>query len=260
MSFQNKVIWITGASSGIGEALAKAFNAAEAQVILSARNEKELERVQKSFSKPHIASKILPLDLINVGEFEQAKEAVVQLFGKIDILIHNAGISQRALAEETDFEDEKRIIDVNLLGTIALTKSVLPQFFKQKEGHIVVISSVMGKIGTKYRSSYAAAKHGLVGYFDCLRLEVEGRVVITNILPGFVDTNIVRNAVSNTFNPQNLNKKGMSPNVFAEKALKVIEKKEKEAYIGGIKEGFALFAKRFLPWLFDRLIKRVKVV
>lgn len=260
MSFKNKVIWITGASSGIGEALAKAFNEVEAIVVLSARNKKELERVQNAFTKPHIPSKIVILDLEETAEFERVTQSILSELGTIDIIIHNAGISQRAFAEETHFEDEKKIIAINLLGTIALTKAVLPHFLSQKKGHIVLITSVMGKIPTKYRSSYAASKHGLVGYFDCLRLELEGKVSVTNIMPGFVNTNIVKNAVSNTFNAENLNKAGMSPDVFAQKALSAIAKRKNEAYIGGIKEGFALFARRYLPFLFNILIKRAKVV
>lgn len=259
-SFTNKVIWITGASSGIGEALAKAFNAAGAKVILSARNKAELERVQQTFSKPQIESLVLPLDLSQPETFPQATIAAWKAFGGVDILIHNAGISQRSLAEETPFQEEKRLIDLNLMGTIALTKSILPCFLQRHAGHIVVVTSVMGKIGTKFRSSYAASKHGLIGYFDCLRLELEDEVQITNIMPGFVNTNIVRNAVSNTFNPNNLNKQGMSPEEFAQKALRAIAKQKREVYIGGLKEGFALFAKRYMPWLFNRLIKKVKVV
>ncbi|MBX7243264.1 MAG: SDR family NAD(P)-dependent oxidoreductase [Bacteroidia bacterium] len=259
MSFQNKTVWITGASSGIGEALAKAFNENGAKVVLSARNQKELERVQSEFRRPEVPSLILPLDMTATDTFDAAVTTVLNTFGETDILIHNAGISQRALATETDFEDEQKIIAVNLTGPIGLTKKILPHYLERKKGHIVIITSVMAKIGTKYRSSYAASKHGLTGYFDCLRLELEGIVEITNIMPGFVNTNIVRNAVSRNYNPENQNLKGLSPEIFARRALRAIAQKKREVYIGGIKEGFALWMKRFFPGLFHLLIIRANV-
>jgi dehydrogenase/reductase SDR family member 7B len=259
MDFTNKVVWITGASSGIGEAMAKAFNKAGAKVVLSARNKQELERVQATFARPS-ESLVLPLDLADSNNFSAATEQVLSAFGQIDIMVHNAGISQRAFAMETSLEDERRLLEVNLFGTLALNKCVLPHLLKHPDTQIVLITSVMGKIGTKYRSAYAAAKHGLIGYFDCLRLELDDKVAVTNIMPGFVNTNIVRNAVSNTFNPNNENKNGMSPDVFVEKALSAIASRKREVYIGGLKEGFALWAKRFMPWLFHRLIKNAKVV
>ena len=258
--FNHKIVWITGASSGIGEALAFLCNKYGATVILSARNSEELNRVQQSFENKNAASHILPLDLEHSANFEIATKEVIEKFGKIDILINNAGISQRALAIETSTAEERKIFEINVMGTIALTKAVLPFMLAKKTGQIVVINSVMGKISTKYRSAYAASKHALIGYFDCLRLELDNQIKITTILPGFVNTNIVKNAVSTMQLEQNLNQEGLSPIAFAEKALKAIAAQKEEVYIGGFWEGLGLFLKRLSPTLFSIIIKRKKVV
>lgn len=260
MKFKNKVVWITGASSGIGEALAKAFNAEGANVILSARNIEELQRVQSLLSNKDVQSVIIPLDIQKYLELEERTKQAIAAFGKIDILINNAGISQRSLAIDTPFVDDLRIIEIDLLGTIALTKAILPHFMSHSDCQIVVISSVMGKINTKYRTAYAAAKHGVVGYFESLRLELEGKVNVCNIMPGFIATNIVKNAVAKEFNPNNQNASGMTPDDFAIKALNAIFKNKKNVYIGGIKEQFAMLLKRISPSLFDAFIKGIKVV
>ena len=172
MDFNDKIVWLTGASSGLGEAMAKAFNAAGARLILSSRNASDLQRVQASLPRQEIPSAVLPLDLRKYETFPALAKEAIALFGNIDLLVNNAGISQRSLAIDTPFEDDLRILETDLIGTIALTKAMLPHLLERK-GQIVVISSVMGKINTKYRSSYAAAKHGVVGFFESLRLEVE---------------------------------------------------------------------------------------
>lgn len=164
MDFNNKIVWLTGASSGLGEAMAKAFNAAGTKLILSSRNASDLQRVQASLPRQEIPSAILPLDLRQYAAFPALAQQAIALFGNIDILVNNAGISQRSLAIDTPFEDDLKILETDLIGTIALTKAMLPHLLERK-GQIVVISSVMGKINTKYRSTYAAAKHGVVGFF-----------------------------------------------------------------------------------------------
>jgi len=143
MNFKNKVVWITGASSGLGEAMAKLFNELGAQLILSSRNVAALEKVQQSFVNKEALSVIIPLDLRAYHTFEELAEKAINAFGKIDVLINNGGISQRSFAVDTPFSEELRLLETDLIGTIALTKAALPQLLEQK-GHIVVISSVMG--------------------------------------------------------------------------------------------------------------------
>lgn len=261
MDFNNQIIWITGASSGLGEAMAKALNAAGAKLILSARNEKELQRVQRELPNPNATSVILPFDVQKYSEAENISKQAIQAFGKLDVLINNAGLSQRSLAKDTPFIEELKIIEVDLVATIALTKAVLPELVKNK-GQIVVISSVMGKINTKYRSAYAAAKHGVVGYFESLRLELEeDGVNVCNIMPGFIATNIAKNAVGATEDivKNSQNNLGLTPEDFAKQAILAIYQRKGNVYIGGFKERAAMLLKRFSPSLFDKFIVKQKV-
>ena len=261
MDFKNKVVWITGASSGIGEAFAKAFNAAGAKLILSARNIKELQRVQGELPNKNTPSVILPFDVQKYQEAENMAKKAIEAFGKLDILINNAGLSQRSLAIDTPFVEELKIIEVDLIATIALTKAVMPQLLLHK-GQVVVISSVMGKINTKYRSAYAAAKHGVVGYFESLRLELaEEGVNVCNIMPGFIATNITKNAVGSTeeIAKNSQNNLGLSPEDFAKQAIVAIYQRRGDVYIGGFKERAAMLLKRLSPSLFDKFIVKQKV-
>lgn len=261
MDFKNKVVWITGASSGIGEAFAKAFNAAGAKLILSARNIKELQRVQGELLNKNTPSVILPFDVQKYQEAENMAKKAIETFGKLDILINNAGLSQRSLAKDTPFSEELKIIEVDLIATIALTKAVMPQLLLHK-GQVVVISSVMGKINTKYRSAYAAAKHGVVGYFESLRLELaEEGVNVCNIMPGFIATNITKNAIGSTeeIAKNSQNNLGLSPEDFAKQAIVAIYQRRGNVYIGGFKERAAMLLKRLSPSLFDKFIVKQKV-
>lgn len=261
MKFKDQIVWITGASSGLGEAMAKDFNTEGAKVILSARNIKELERVQASFSNKSTPSVILPFDVQKYSEAETITQQALKAFGKIDILVNNAGLSQRSLAKDTPFKDELKIIEVDLIGTIALTKAVLPEITQQK-GQIVVISSVMGKVNTKFRSAYAAAKHGVVGYFESLRLELaEDGVNVVNIMPGFIATNIAKNAVgtSEEIAKNSQNNLGLTAEAFSKQALDAIYHRKGNVYIGGLKERAAMLLKRLSPSLFDKFIVKQKV-
>lgn len=261
MTFKNKVVWITGASSGLGEAMAKLFNDYGANLILSSRNVDELKRVQNELVNKEGKSVIIPLDLRLYDTFEELTQRAVNTFGSIDILINNGGISQRSLALNTPFSDELRLLEIDLVGTIALTKAVLPEIV-DKKGQIVVISSVMGKINTKYRTSYAAAKHGLVGYFESLRLELaDNGVNVCLIMPGFIATNITKNSLGTT--PElvrtSQNNRGLSPEKFAVQALDAIYRRKGNVYIGGFKEWAAMIIKRISPTIFDYFIKNQKV-
>lgn len=258
-----KVIWITGASSGIGEALAYAFNERGSRLILSARRVEELERVKANCRDHEETVKILPLDLADSASLPAKAEEAEKLFGSIDMLINNGGISQRALAAEAKLETVRKLMEINFFGTIALTKAVLPGMIRQKSGHIVVISSVMGKLGTRYRSAYAASKHALHGWFDCLRQEhYDDNIRVTLVCPGFVKTNVTVNALTaegNKYNEmENAQKTAMPPDVFAEKLLSKLAKGQDEIYIGG-KEILAVYLKRWFPSLLNRILKRAKV-
>jgi len=171
MYFKNKVIWVTGASSGIGRATALALSNQEAKLIISGRNKANLEATKEACKNPDLIQ-IIAFDLVDYNNLKQVVKQAISVFSHIDILINNGGISQRSLAEETDISVDKRIMDINYLGTIALTKALLPHFIEKHSGRFVVITSVTGKVGTPLRSTYAASKHALHGFFDSLRAEI----------------------------------------------------------------------------------------
>ncbi len=262
-NFQNKTIWITGASSGIGEALALEFARRwrGAKLILSARNEAELSRVAAACEGAEVI--IQPLDLAKHDQLFEIVNQVLAKVGTLDILVNNAGISQRSLIKDTDFQVDRKMVEVNLLGTIALSKAVLPHFLKQKSGRYVVVSSVMGKIGAPLRSTYAAAKHGLHGFFDSLRAECwRENVKVTMICPGFIRTKVSVNALTGDGSAQgkmdDATEHGMPPEVLARKILKAIELDKEEAYFGG-KEVMAIYLKRFFPRLLSKIARKAKV-
>jgi short-subunit dehydrogenase len=266
-NLKGKVIWLTGASSGIGEALVYELAKRGAKLIISSRRKEELDRVKGNCvaaAQPDI--RVLPLDLSEPTTLPLCTEAALQLFGHVDILINNGGISQRSLAKDTALEVDRRVMEIDYFGTIALTKSLIPHFIKRKSGHFVTVTSVMGIIGTAYRSGYAAAKHALHGFFDCLRAELWNEskdIHVTLVCPGFIRTNITMSAL--TGDGSKLNKmdettdNGMSPQELALKLIDAIEKKKTQVYIGHFKEGFAIVMMRFFPRLFFRLIRTAKV-
>lgn len=260
--FRDQVIWITGASSGIGEALALALAQEGARLILSARRLSELERVRDACrgTGGHV---LLPLDVeVLEGAAEHARKAV-EAFGHVDMVIHSAGISQRSLVKETQLSVDERLMRVNFLGTVALTKALLPHFLARQKGRFVAVSSLVGKFGTPWRSAYSASKHALHGFFDSLRAELAGDgIAVTILCPGFIRTNVANNALTGDGSPlgsmDRAQDEGMPPDIFARKALDALARGRQEVNIGGM-ETHGVWIKRFFPRLFAYLIQRVKV-
>jgi len=197
--FKNQVVWITGGSSGIGEALALEFASAGSKIVLSSRREDELNRVRDRCVERGAALSdilVLPLDVTDFESMPAAVHRVVEAFDRIDMLINNAGISQRSLCVDTDMSVYRQLFEVDVLGQIALTKAVLPGMVNRKSGHIAVTSSVAGKIGVPQRTGYCAAKHAVMGFYDALRAELDHLGIrVTTITPGFIRTNISVNAL-----------------------------------------------------------------
>jgi short-subunit dehydrogenase len=193
--FAEQTVWITGASSGIGAALARAFDAAGARIILSGRREGALAEVAADLRHAHL---ILPFETTAYAALPDAVGQAWDWQGRVDILVNNAGISQRSLAINTDPKVHQQIIDVDLVAPIWLTQLNLPRMVAAGGGHIVAISSVAGRIGAPMRTAYSAAKHGLIGYMDSLRSEVQTthNIFVTNILPGSFRTGVARNALT----------------------------------------------------------------
>lgn len=261
-SIAKKTVWITGASSGIGEALTYELSKMGCKLIVSARNETALQQVKSNCHNSDFV-KVIPLDLKNYSTMaEKVKEAIAS-FGGIDILINNAGISQRSYIVDTDFAVYKKLMDINYLGTVALTKALLPHFITQQNGHFVTVTSLMGKFGSPLRSGYCGAKHALHGFFDVLRMEHENDGVdVTLICPGFVQTNIAKNALTGDGTSQNqedsATANGMNTKILSHKMIAAIEKTKFEVYLGG-KETFAVYLKRFFPRLLHRVVLKSEV-
>ncbi|GAA6134605.1 SDR family NAD(P)-dependent oxidoreductase [Oceaniserpentilla sp. 4NH20-0058] len=255
------VVWITGASSGIGEALAKEYSKQGHQLVLSARREAELQRVKGVCLKLGLSDAdvlVLPMDVTEHDSMAEKVFAVTAHFKTIDVLINNAGISQRSLCLDTDLSVYKTLLDVDVLGQIALTKQVLPIMVKQGSGHIAVTSSVAGKVGVKLRTGYCAAKHAVMGFFDALRVEVaQYGIQVSTITPGFIKTDVSKNAVTGSGKSFGIDDddiaNGMDVNKCAGIIVRQMNKGRKEIAVGEGKSMLALKIKRFFPNLAFKL-------
>lgn len=257
--FNQKIAWITGASSGIGEALALELARQGARLVLSARRPDELQRVAMATGLDENSVLVLPLDMTDEAALQQRTQTVIRRFGRIDLLFLNAGISQRSFVSDTDLAVYHRLMAVNFFGPVALAKAVLSHFLAQKSGHIVVTSSVSGKIGVKQRSGYCASKHALHGFFDSLRAEVANEGLgVTMICPGYIQTPISASALDASgqaygrFNKAQ--QAGMPADACARRILTAVAAGQEEVNIGG-KEVLGIYLKRFFPSLLSRVLR-----
>lgn len=251
------IIWITGAGSGIGKALALAYNQDHNTIILSGRKESQLNEVAATIK----SSYVLPLDVTDEVAIQNAVVQVDSKFGKVDILINNAGVSQRALVSETNNEVGRKLMEVNFFGSIHLTKAVLPLMKKSNTGSIIAMSSAAGKFGFPLRSYYAASKHALHGWYEALGLELKDTDIhVMVVCPGRIKTDISKNALTGTGEAHAEMDPGQESGVSVEKCasaiLKGIRNKKTEIYIGG-SEVLMIYFKRYAPWLFRFVAKRV---
>jgi short-subunit dehydrogenase len=259
-SFINKVVWITGASSGIGEALSYAFAERGATLVLSARRMEELERVKKNCGSATV--ELLSLDLANTEELPGKVNWVIEKMGHVDILINNAGVSQRSVASESSMEVYRRIMETNFFGTIQLCKSLLPNYLQKNEGCLVIISSVAGKVGIPLRTAYCASKHALEGFFSALRTETwKTGIRILMVRPGSVKTNIALHALKGDGNAFNKNDpmidNGLNPAHVANEIIKAISSNKTEVTIASGREKMLLFLNRFVPGMMFNVIKKM---
>ena len=257
--FENKVVWITGASSGIGEALAKRFASAGSRLILSSRREEELVRVAGLCPEaPSVF--VLPLDLAKPESLADAAHSVLAREKAVDVMVHNGAVSQRSFAADTRYDVDELLLRTNYLGPVALTKALLPSMRARRQGHFIVMSSVLGKFGLPGRSSYCASKHALHGFFDTVRAEVwQDNIQVTLVLPGWVRTNISINALTASGAPQRKmdsgTASGFTPEFCAERIVAAAEAGKPEINVVRLQENFALHASRFAPGFFRRLIR-----
>ncbi|MBN1758624.1 MAG: SDR family oxidoreductase [Chitinispirillaceae bacterium] len=258
--FNNKTIWITGASSGIGEALTTELATTGARLVVSARNAADLDNVASRCRERNAKVTIFvePFDVAEHHLFPAVVKRVLDRTGGIDILISNAGVGQRGSALSSNPDVVRRIFDVNFFGAVFLTQGLLPSMLERKSGRIVVISSVLGKFHLPGRSAYAASKHALQGYFDTLRAEIAGTgVEISIIRPGWIETPMSRNAltadgVSYGKSTKALSRK-MSPEECARRILHVVAAGKNDAAIGGIEKWGGVLRILF-PRAYDRIM------
>ena len=262
MIFTNKTIWITGASSGIGKAVAIELSKKNTNLILSDVNEQGLVEVAGICKKNGSTTLIIPLDLSDEKSVVAAAEKALNQVSKIDCLYQFAGISQRSLVSETPLFIDRKIFEINFFGAIALTKAVLPSMIKNGGGQLAATSSLVGKFGFPQRSSYSATKHALHGFFESLRAEnKQNNIKVSIFIPGRVKTNISVNAITKDGTIHGKMDAGQDTGITPEKAAKIIcsglKSEKKEILVGG-KELIMVHIRRFLPRLYYYLSSRIK--
>lgn len=262
MKLKGKTVWITGASSGIGEQLVYAVAKRGNRLIISSNQENELKRVKSNCEKMGTDCFIIPFDLSLAVQIKEAADLVKSKYTAVDVLINNGGISQRAIAADTSVETVKKIMDINFMSAVTLSSIVLPQMIKNGGGVIAVTSSITGKFGFPLRSAYAASKHAIHGYFESLRLENSAnKIQVTIAVPGRVRTSISLHAITADGTAHGKMDEGQSGGIpadkCAEKYIRAIEKNKHEVLIGG-KELMMVFIKRFFPTLFNKIAGKIK--
>lgn len=255
------VVWITGASSGIGEALVYAYAEQGARVILSSRKQAELERVRRSCAHPENCH-IECLDLADPQSLDAAAGNVLAKFGHVDILINNGGISQRSLVRETPIEVDRKIMQVDYFSGVQLAKAVLPSMLERGKGHIVAVSSIVGVFGFPQRSAYSAAKHAMHGFYESLRAE-NGRygIRVTVVCPGRILTNVSLHALKADGSEYGImdhaQANGISARECAARIVKAVRRNRKEVYVCR-KDVLMVYFRRYIPALYYSLADKVK--
>ena len=257
-AFSGKVVWITGASSGIGRALALAFDRAGARLILSSRSRERLEVVKRSCRRD-AEIHVLPFDLADLEHLPADAANALRCFGHVDYMVHNAGVALRDRAIHTELDVDRRIMTTNYFGPVALTKALLPSMVRRRSGCFVIVSSLSGSYGGPLLSSYAASKHALHGFFESLRAEVHAEGIrITLITPGFIRTPITEHALTGDGGMYGkalqVHERGMDPDRCAARMLRAIARRREEALVGGV-EVYSVYLKRFFPTLLSALVR-----
>lgn len=260
--FEGKIVWITGASSGIGECLVYSFIKKGATVIASSNELSELERVKQNCGD--FAGKVacVPFDLSDTSGIDKTVKEQVEKTGRIDYLLNIGGISQRATIEDTPMWLDRKIMEINYFGTIALTKAVLPYMIKQQSGHILATSSISGRFGFPLRSAYSASKQALHGFFETLFIENKKYNIRSSvIIPGRVRTKISFRALDAEGKEHGKMDEGLSKGITPEKAAEIIIRgmiRNKREILVGSSELIMLFIRRYFPALFFRLVDKIK--
>lgn len=239
MAIRNKVVWVTGASSGIGAALVKELAKKGNQVVLSARRRDQLELVREDSGLSLDDALVLPIDLAESEHAEQWLQLVLEKFGRVDVLINNGGVSQKSAALDTKNAVDRQVMEVNFFGGMFLTKVVAKQMVKQGGGQIAAVSSILGKFSLPLLGSYAAAKHAIYGWYEGLRYELRDHNISVQIIaPGFIKTDVALKSLTEDGSALNQNskaqEKGMPAEKCARRMIRAIKRKRWHTYIGGV--------------------------
>lgn len=261
-NFKDKIVWITGASAGIGEEMARQLNQKGATIILSARRKEALEKVQQALPFPD-KSYVLTIDMESPETFTEKVNEVIQKFKKVDLLFLNAGISQRSYAANTDISVDRRLMEVNYFGPIALTKVLLPFLHSQNESLIAVNSSLAGKFGFFERSAYSASKFALHGFFESLRLEeADHNLNVTLLCAIGIKTGISQNALDGNGKPfaksSAMQEEGIAVEDCVSQMVSAIENNKQEVIIGKGMQRFSTKIKELLPETFFKMLRKRK--
>lgn len=258
MQLRDSVVWVTGASSGIGAATARQLSDQGAKLILSARRKEKLEEVRKACAHPDKVE-LLPADLAG-ADFDAVAGEATDFFGRVDGVVHSAGISQRASGMDTSIDVDRRIMEINFFSVVGLTKALLPQMVERGSGNVVVITSMAGHVAAKKRTAYAASKHALHGFFDALRAELHDTgVKVTIVAPGYVNTDISKSAM--TGDGESFGVKddkianGITPAECGRAVVEAMRKDKREVRIGG-REVLGYYIKRLSPGLLAEVVRR----
>ncbi|XP_054851599.1 dehydrogenase/reductase SDR family member 7B isoform X1 [Eublepharis macularius] len=255
------VVVITGATSGLGKECAKAFHAAGSKLVLCGRNGERLQDLLRELSATAGHSKnphkhhTVTFDLSDTKAIVSAAQEILKHTGHVDILINNAGISYRGTIADTVVEVDRKVMETNYFGPVTLTKALLPSMIKRRQGHIVAISSVQGKIAIPFRSAYAASKHATQAFFDCLRAEVEQYGLdVTVVSPGYIQTNLSLNAITGDGSQYGMMDKttsqGQGAAEVAQEVLSAVGKRKKEVLVAGLTPSLAVYLRTLFPKLF----------
>jgi dehydrogenase/reductase SDR family member 7B len=259
--FKGKVAWITGASSGIGEALVNEFVRRGAFVIASSNDQPGLERVKAACDDKSMVQ-CVPFDLTDTAGITEIADRLIKEKGRIDFLLNIGGISQRARIDETPLWLDRKIFEINYFGTIALTKAILPCMIRQKSGHILATSSISGRFGFPLRSAYSASKQALHGFFETLYLENKQYNIRSSvIIPGRVRTSISIHALNAEGEEHGKLDDGQAKGITPEKAARIIIKginMNKREILVGKGELLMLHIRRYFPWLFFRIADKIQ--
>lgn len=259
--FEDRRIWITGASSGIGEQLGKQLARLGARVIISSHEPEELERVRMEAGTTKHEVEIISFDLSNEEEVARSADEVIEKFGGVDILFNNGGVSTRTTALDTSLEVNRKVMEINFFSGLILTKKLLPGMVERGFGHIVATSSISGKFGFPLRSAYAASKHALHGYYESVWTELQDKGIRTTLVcPGRVKTNISVHALDKDGKPYGKMSAGqaggISPESCARQIIKAVRKNKREVLVGG-KELIMPRLKQYFPRIFYKLVLKI---